>query len=164
LTSPAQRFIDRLRSVDSLEFTARSDAATGWDGGGSGLVSIESNEAGTVIFREAGVFTPAHGRPLDFRNIYRWTLHGTDAVRLDHLRRGQDQPVHLFDLSVSAGQESTWASREPHRCAADRYSARCEIGDGIIELHWRIIGPRKNETIDYQYRSGRAVAHVSIPT
>ncbi|CAN5429723.1 hypothetical protein BH10PSE17_BH10PSE17_23630 [soil metagenome] len=148
----AHELLAALRRVGALTFTARSAVPTGWNGRGAGSVGIGSPDEGTVVFNESGTWTPTGStQPIRFNNVFRWTRSGPFAVRLDHLRFGPEQPVHLFELAVES--PSSWVSRADHECVDDRYSARLELQDGAIHVRWSIVGPRKAEDIAYVYRA-----------
>jgi hypothetical protein len=66
------------------------------------------------------------------------------------LRQGEANPVHLLDLVRSGERE--WGPVCPHQCRDDRYSAVLLIHDDCILLRWEVTGPRKRETIEYEYR------------
>lgn len=143
----AAQLLDCFRRVCNLRFTARTAGPTGWNGNGVGSVATESPSAEVVIFRESGTWQPARGSELRFSNVYRWSLAGPRAVRLEHLRFGPGQPVHLFKLVPDS--EAVWASVSPHQCGEDCYSARLQLQMRIITLRWSIVGPRKREDIEY---------------
>lgn len=145
----ATQLIEQLRHVRTLRFTARTDASTGWNGIGTGSVSVEVAGPGVVLFHESGIWQPTAGGDLRFRNVYRWSLVAAQMVRLEHLRFGPTQPVQLFELVPES--ESIWASANPHVCRDDCYSARLRIGERNISLKWAITGPRKREGIEYNY-------------
>jgi hypothetical protein len=144
-----------LRRLRTLAFSARSGKATGWNGQGQGEVSTETPSPDVILFREAGHWHPT-GReanpPLQFRNIYRWTLANDQTVRLEHLRLGPEQPVFLLDLVPASPQE--WTCAEPHQCSADRYSLRVVAQRDGLQMYWSITGPKKDEHMAYVYRFG----------
>jgi Family of unknown function (DUF6314) len=146
----ADQLLDLLRRVRDLQFRARTASPTGWNGNGTGSVAVTSPEIGVVIFHEAGTWRPNGRGELRFTNVYRWSLVGPQIVRLEHLRFGLGQPVHLFDVAPES--ELAWASVSPHHCRDDCYSARLEIQEWGISLRWDIAGPRKREDIEYSYR------------
>lgn len=148
----AQELLDCLRRVGGLRFSARTRGPTGWNGDGVGSVTVESPSAEVVIFRESGLWQSTGGGELRFSNIYRWSLAGPRAVRLEHLRFGPDDPVPLFELAPES--DSGWVSVSPHVCREDCYSARLRLLPEGIALRWAIVGPRKCEDIEYAYRYG----------
>ena len=140
-----------LRRVRSLQFDARSDAGTGWDGVGAGAVTVSEPADGVAVFDEAGTWQPhAPGRPaVRFTNVFRWSAVG-EAIRLEHLRFGPDRPVFLFDLA--AGDDGRWRQASPHQCNEDCYTAELAVEGVRLVVAWTVRGPRKRETIRYVYR------------
>src|SRR5262245_40512939 len=92
-----------LRHVRTIQFTARSGAGTGWNGTGSGTVLVTAPQDGVLVFEESGTWQPEQGQPLRFTNVFRWTLLGSQRLRLEHLRFGPAHPVYLFDLAPAVG-------------------------------------------------------------
>lgn len=101
----------RLSSIRDLTFNASSSASTGWTGTGVGTVGVARPALDVLVCTESGTWTPNSGKQLSFSNVYRWTLQ-LQALRLEHLRFGVDNPVHLFDLGVV--DDLRMASIEPH--------------------------------------------------
>lgn len=154
-----QQAWSQLRMVRELSFEARSHSIpnTGWNGRGEGAVEVEEPESLTTIFYENGTWTPDVGRPIEFRNVFRWTLDpDVRFIRLEHLRFGTEHPVYLFDLIPA--NERRLVSSEPHVCREDLYAARMEFDQQAIRLSWTITGPRKNESIAYLYECSRDTA------
>src|SRR5262249_32704997 len=101
-----ERLWERLLRVKQLAFVARSPLKTGWNGAGSGPVAVRLDDSESLIFTESGVWTPEGGREIRFRNVFRWSKAG-GALRLEHLRFGEDNPVYLFDLVPVSEREWT---------------------------------------------------------
>ncbi|KFF49961.1 hypothetical protein GY26_05240 [Gammaproteobacteria bacterium MFB021] len=139
-----------LPQVTHFAFTAETGAGsrTGWSGHGQGSVRTEV-EGDTVRFHESGHFTLAGQQPVTMRNLYCWRL-APERVALAHERRGREAAVALFDLV--AADADTLVSEHHHQCAADAYSARLHLLVDGFDLAWRILGPRKDETLHYRYR------------
>lgn len=149
--SPLTLLWHRLGHVQTLEFLARSSGQTGWDGQGIGTVTVQADREDVWIYYESGTWQPTlGGADLRFRNTYRWTRL-TDRVRLEHLRFGPENPVLLFDLVPE--NEGVWKSASGHLCQEDCYTASLLLADDHLLLCWAIVGPRKNESIEYRYRS-----------
>ena len=149
MTTPTE-LLDLLRRVRALRFVARSDAGTGWDGVGVGAVEVSELDAGTVVFTEAGEFRSAAARPaIRFHNLFRWSLAG-ETLRLEHLRFGPNHPVHLFDMATTA--DGTWREVTPHLCREDCYTATLTMEGEMLIVAWTIRGPKKWESIRYEYR------------
>ena len=142
------RVWELLGRVRTLSFVARSDRPGGWNGAGSGTVVVRQGGEGTITFAEAGVWRPEGGRDIRFRNVFRWSVAG-EAVRLEHLRFGEDHSVYLFDLAPAGERE--WRSVSPHLCSQDCYAALLTIRADAVVLRWSVDGPRKQETIEYTY-------------
>ncbi|MGS2743743.1 DUF6314 family protein [Halomonas sp. LS-001] len=154
----SENVLSLLRQVTSLSFTAQSEANTGWQGVGNGNVVVDEPTSKTVVFHEAGTWQPSaqHQGEFDFSNVFRWTAVG-EHLRLEHLRFGVDNPVLLFDMARQ--EDGIWREVSPHECGADRYAATLEVTKGKaenvrIDVAWSIIGPRKQETIEYCYQTG----------
>lgn len=123
-----------LRLVQSLRFDAYSEAATGWDGVGTGTVTVSEPASGTVIFVEAGTLKPraADRAAGGFKNVFRWSAVGA-ALRLEHLRFGPDHPVLLFDLVP--GEDGVWRETSPHQCREDCYMASLAVdGERLVVI------------------------------
>jgi hypothetical protein len=135
--------------IRSLDFTARSGSGTGWNGSGAGCVLVTTPQEGVLVFEESGTWQPEGGKPLQFSNVFRWTLVGPDRIRLEHLRFGPAHPVHLFDLTQDAS--GRWCSVAPHLCGPGCYSAHLDYLEHGLRLCWSITGPKKAEVIDYRY-------------
>jgi hypothetical protein len=71
------------------------------------------------------------------------------VITLEHLRFGIKHPVYLFTLVPQ--DEKTLESQEPHICKEDSYFGKVRCDNHFIQLNWRVIGPKKNEEIDYLY-------------
>lgn len=142
--------LSRLRRVRALQFDARTRAATGWDGIGTGAVTVSEPIDGVVVFAEAGTWRPrAPGRgAIGFNNVFRWSPVGA-ALRLEHLRFGPDRPVFLFDMAP--GEDGVWRVVSPHQCREDGYTASLAIECEQLVVAWSVVGPRKHESIRYTY-------------
>lgn len=139
-----------LRQVQSLRFDAHSEAATGWDGIGTGVVAVSEPVAGVVVFDEAGTWQPRDTAraAVGFRNVFRWSVVG-ESLRLEHLRFGPEHPVLLFDMAP--GEGGMWREISPHQCREDCYTASLAVESGQLLVAWSIVGPRKRESIRYTY-------------
>ena len=153
-----EHVLSLLCQVASLSFTAKSQANTGWQGVGNGKVVVSEPTSKTVVFHETGTWQPSaeHQGMFDFSNVFRWSAVG-ECLRLEHLRFGVDNPVLLFDMACH--EDGIWRDISPHECGADIYAATLEVARGQgkgarIFVAWSIIGPRKQETIEYCYQVG----------
>ena len=140
----------RLSEITALLFVAHSAKESGWNGSGNGTVYVAQLTANTITFTETGKWQPDVGRQLNFNNVFKWSRgESGDAIRLEHLRFGPNNPVYLFDLAPQ--NEDTWQSITPHVCRDDLYSAIMTLAADQIELRWEIKGPDKDEDIQYSY-------------
>jgi DNA-binding transcriptional ArsR family regulator len=141
-----------LLQIKQLSFSAQSkaDHPSGWNGIGKAKVEVQSITTHTLMFQEQGSWTSEEGQQYDFKNVFRWTWQATQSlITLEHLRHGPDHPVVLFELSpVSLTRFETI---QPFICRQDTYLANLYCDRHFIQLHWRILGPRKNEEIHYLY-------------
>lgn len=138
-----------LRNITTVSFEANSAAQTGWNGVGTGVVTVSEPSPYVLIFEESGRWQPHHTQDLPFSNVFRWSLVA-ETLRLEHLRFGAQYPVFLFDLVQ--GKDGTWREISPHACGEDYYSGKLSIIGQQVELQWTIKGPRKNESIRYIYQ------------
>ncbi len=143
----------KLCQVQTLCFSAKSKSqnlTTGWNGLGKGSVEVKKVDAHTLLFQEKGSWTSEDNKQFAFSNVFRWTLHTHEgAIRLEHLRFGIQNPVFLFALVPM--DEHTLESLDAHLCKEDSYFGQLRCDKHFIQLNWRIIGPKKNEEIDYLY-------------
>lgn len=145
-------FWDKLKGVTQLSFHAKtkSKEETGWNGKGQGEVVIDKEGFNILIFNEKGVWHDKQGAEFSFTNTFRWTLdRSAGVISLEHLRRGHDHPVFLFHLAPS-GKRSL-SSVDSHLCEGDTYFGQIHFDLYSLKLNWRVIGPKKNEEIDYYY-------------
>lgn len=145
-------FWDKLKGVTKLTFHAKtkSKEENGWNGRGQGEVIVTKEGSNTLVFNEKGTWQGKLGDEVSFSNIFRWVLdRNAGVISLEHLRRGPDHPVFLFHLAPS-GQHSL-SSVDSHLCEGDTYFGQSNFDLYGFRLHWRVIGPKKNEEIDYVY-------------
>lgn len=145
-------FWDRLMGVRELTFHAKtkSEEEKGWNGRGVGEVVQKRESANILIFNEKGTWRSKQGAEVNFSNVFRWTLdRNAGVISLEHLRRGIDHPVFLFHLAPN-GRHSL-ASVDSHLCGGDAYFGQIRFDHFCLRLNWRVIGPKKNEEIDYYY-------------
>lgn len=141
---------ERLSSAKKITFYASTKQQHGWDGSGKGEVSVTKVSNNTLIFQEKGSWQKKEGIPVNFTNAFRWTLDRLSGViSLEHLRQGPEHPVFIFHLAPS--DKATLTSVDSHLCQGDAYFGRIHIDDQSLRLHWRVIGPKKNEEMDYFY-------------
>lgn len=143
-----------LGNVNELTFHAKSKTKQegGWNGKGSGDVVITRERDAALIYTEKGAWVSEMGEEHDFTNIFRWTLdRALGVISLEHLRRGPNHPVFLFHLAPT--NQKTLASIDSHLCCSDSYFGKVFSEPHHLRLHWRVIGPKKNEVLDYYYSS-----------
>ena len=141
-------FWEKLTQVRKISFAARSKNKEGWNGKGMGEVQVVKEE-NTLLFAEKGQW---HGRQgqVNFSNTFRWTLDRDEAlISLEHLRYGFDNPVLLCHLAAKTPH--ALSSIDSHLCEEDHYFGQLFIDRYGLRLNWRILGPRKDEEIDYYY-------------
>jgi hypothetical protein len=144
-------FWQRLAEVKSLTFHAKTKSKEqgGWNGQGKGEVTVVKEGDNILLFHEKGSWQGERGE-IDFSNLFRWTLdRSSGMISLEHLRRGPNHPVFLFHL-IPSGSHSL-ASLDSHLCAEDTYFGQIFSDRHGLRLNWRVIGPKKNEEIDYFY-------------
>lgn len=101
-----------LRTIGTVSFTSRSEAGTGWDGTGNGVVELRLPSPDVLIFDESGQWqSHRNGRTTQFTNVFRWTRRPS-ILKLEHLRFGADHPVFLFGLAP--GEDGFWRDVAPH--------------------------------------------------
>lgn len=143
-------FWERLSTVTKLSFHAKTKAKEGWNGKGKGKVTVTKRALHQILFQEKGNWQNNQAAEVSFTNTFRWTLDEINGlISLEHLRYGPDRPVFLFHL-VPNGKYSL-ASVDSHLCEGDTYFGQIRFDTTHLRLHWRVIGPKKNEEIDYYY-------------
>lgn len=145
-------FWEKLQDVTQLTFHAKtkSKEEKGWNGKGRGEVVIVKEGFNTLIFNEKGTWRGKQGEDVSFSNVFRWSLdRNAGVISLEHLRQGPNRPVFLFHLAPS-GKHSL-SSVDSHLCEGDTYFGQIHFDHYGLRLNWRVIGPKKNEEIDYFY-------------
>ncbi|HSX03346.1 MAG TPA: DUF6314 family protein [Rhabdochlamydiaceae bacterium] len=143
---------EKLSSVKHLFFNAKtkSKLESGWNGKGKGEVLVTKEGENVLIFSEKGSWKGEKGKDIDFSNTFRWTLdRSAKMISLEHLRRGPQNPVFLFHLAPSGSH--SLASIDSHFCEEDAYFGQIFYDLHCLRLNWRVIGPKKNEELDYYY-------------
>lgn len=146
------RIWEKLGKIQTLAFSSNSQGQgnSGWNGTGKGRVQIRRENDHVIIFNETGSWTSKEGREFAFTNTFRWTLDQFQhLIMLEHLRFGEHKPVFLFQLAQV--DEETLESVSSYVCKEDSYLGQVKCNDHFIRLNWRILGPKKNEEIDYLY-------------
>lgn len=145
-------FWERLCQVKQLSFNAQSKSQEelGWSGKGKGEVIVTRENDKVLVYTEKGVWLNKLGDQVNFSNVFRWTLDfHAGVISLEHLRRGVDHAVFLFHLAPSS--MDSLSSVDSHLCEGDTYFGQVHLDAKSLRLNWRVIGPKKNEEIDYYY-------------
>lgn len=143
---------DRLNKVHQLSFNAKTNSRDdlGWHGKGKGEVTVMREGDSAIIFNEKGNWHGKDDQSIDFSNIFRWSIdRHAGVISLEHLRRGPNHPVFLFHLAPSTN--NSLSSVDAHFCEGDVYFGQLFLDRHSLRLNWRVIGPKKNEEIDYIY-------------
>jgi hypothetical protein len=143
---------EKLSQVTQITFHAKSNIQEkeGWSGLGKGIVTVAKEEKDILIFKEKGSWEGKQNDEIHFSNVYRWTLDCKNyLISLEHLRYGIDRPIFLLQLTPSGPHSLT--SLESHLCEGDLYFGQIHLDRYSLRLKWRVIGPKKNEEIDYYY-------------
>jgi hypothetical protein len=145
-----RNFWDILSNVKKLTFSAKSKEASGWNGRGKGEVTVTKESANVLLFHEKGSWHNKQYQEIDFSNTFRWTLDPPgNTISLEHLRFGASRPVFLFQLAPIG--RTSLSSIDSHLCGGDVYFGQVMLDARCLRLNWRVIGPKKNEEIDYFY-------------
>ncbi len=145
-------FWERLAAVKEISFKAKTKSTEegGWKGAGKGEVIVTREGDSVLIFNEKGSWKGESGQEISFSNIFRWTLdRAAGMISLEHLRRGWNHPVFLVNLAPS--DNCILTSVDSHLCEGDLYFGQISYDQYGLQLNWRIIGPKKNEVLDYYY-------------
>jgi hypothetical protein len=145
-------FWEKLMGVKALIFSAKtkSNYTSGWNGNGSGDVIVSKPNSHILVFNEKGTWKGKQGSEVGFSNVFRWTLdRQAGVISLEHLRHGLDRPVFLFYLAPAS--QYSLSSVDSHLCGGDTYFGQIHFDRFGLRLKWRVIGPKKNEEIDYYY-------------
>ncbi|QLE79598.1 hypothetical protein FLM55_07565 [Francisella sp. Scap27] len=140
-----------LQQIKSFEFisSSKGKSQTGWNGSGNGTVSTKIKQ-GCILFKEDGFFKlDISSQQTKISNEYIWKQISPNKIKLSHARFGYENTVTLFNLIKIS--ETIWQSEEAHVCVDDLYSAKLEITSNAIKLEWDIVGPKKDECIEYIY-------------
>ena len=139
-------FWEKLKTVNRMALCAvsHSTTPTGWNGRGQGSILVIEPDENTLIFQERGSWENG----IEFSNTFRWTLdREEEKISLEHLRL--EQPLFLFHLTPTGENQLT--SIAPHLCKEDRYFAQALLDSDRIRLTWRVVGPKKDEHLEYDY-------------
>ncbi len=140
-----KHFWERLLKVQKLCLCVGSQGKE--ERGGEAVVTPLLSDARTLIFQEVGEWDKPKST---FRNRFRWSLDLKNTlITLEHLRYGEKRPVFLFHLKPTS--EGRLESLDAHLCGEDTYLGSLTWDLEKILFHWRIIGPKKNQQMQYLY-------------
>lgn len=144
-------FWKRLSQVKRLTFHAKSKEERGETSTGQGDVIVIKANADTLIYQEKGTWQNKQGEQVRFTNSFRWTLdRHAGVISLEHLRHGPEHPVFLFHLAPASN--NSLSSLDSHLSGATAYFGHIHLDPKTLRLNWRVIGPKRNEEIDYYYK------------
>jgi uncharacterized protein DUF6314 len=144
----------RLELVRQCTFRAGSEheEGTSWHRRGEGSIRATWNGVRRLEWEETGAWHQDDGRPTPYRNRLRWEWDAlSPEIRLYHLRRGPEHPIHLADLAPTTDDRFVGAA--PHHCAPDLYRAELIVSSDMLELSWRVTGPAKDYSLRTVYSS-----------
>ncbi|MBA3237252.1 MAG: winged helix-turn-helix transcriptional regulator [Parachlamydiaceae bacterium] len=146
-------FWKKLVGITQLTFNSKAkseEQPSGRNGRGKGEVESVKVDSNVLIFNERGTWQSNEGTQMAFSNVFRWTLdRKAGLISLEHLRRGPDHPVFLFNLTPTG--KNSLSPLDSHLCAGDTYFGQIHFDQQGLRLNWRVIGPSKNEEMDYYY-------------
>lgn len=144
---------DKLGTITKMESLAkcRSIPPSYEPRKGQGEVVAQKKEEGVITFFEKGKWTGVHSKEqVAYTNLFRWSLNPSSGeITLGHLRFGTKHPVIL--LTLAQVEKHLYKSLHPHECKEDTYTASVLFDDHFVHLHWRVIGPKKNEHLAIVY-------------
>lgn len=146
-----KEFFKRLSNVGTLLLkTSSRNGGEQKTQKGHALVLISSTKENELIFTEKGNWDLGLTPSLAFTNSFRWTLDlKSSLISLEHLRYGLDKPVFLFHLTPNESKELD--SISPHICNEDTYLGKVRWSENQVLLDLRVIGPNKNDFLNYIY-------------
>ena len=129
----------------SYLFGLNKNSKTDWCGHGSGNVIVTAYKDGW-LFTEQGYYSTPHHQKLKTHNQF-WWQYNEFVIQISHLR--YQKPVSLVELrNVNNGN---WLTTKPYLCGQDLYTAELMLTRKGFTLNWIIIGPHKNERLNYHY-------------
>ena len=154
LEKTLEKFWGKLLNVDRLVINVKLFWLKQEDNEkkGKGNVTLSKMNPNTLVFQERGVWEIENFPETNFTNTYRWTLDKkAGMISLEHLRYGINNSVFLFHLFPSG--DSTLESIDSHLCGDDVYFGKILWVKEGIHFSIRVIGPKKNEEIQYFYQT-----------
>ncbi len=146
-----EAFWEQLTQVQQLSFSAKTrhgeEKSTLI---GKADVEVETESSSVLVFQEKGYWFHNNFPDTAFSNSFRWTLDlNASLITLEHLRYGSTHPVFLFHLAPT--KPGMLESIDAHLCGEDTYLGNIVWEENVIDFHWRIIGPHKNDELIYHY-------------
>lgn len=137
-----------LSKIKTFEFNAinAKNSKTDWNGHGSGNVLVTTYQDGW-LFTEQGYYLTSHHKKIKTNNKLHFQHNELD-LKISHLR--YQKPVSLVELRNA--NNGYWLTINPYLCGQDNYTAELMLTPKGFILNWNIIGPHKNERLNYQYR------------
>ena len=118
-----------------------------YSGVGSVRVFEESPGVWAVEERGDGSSSQDSGLSMSFYNLVRWSVSAKGGLQIEKRRPGGESVV----LRLETAGDGLWTSQHPHQCVDDSYSASAEYRGDCIVLHWKIVGPHKSQSVDFEY-------------
>ena len=136
--------------------TFMSQSLTGslmnWNGRAKATIDVQSVDtcSGKIIhlFEKGQFCSDCSDSSFPFSNTFKLVCQ-SDTIAFYHERFGAQNPVWLFDLVAIS--HNTLINKAVHQCVQDQYTVLITLNEKDIEMQWNIIGPRKNEKINYHY-------------
>lgn len=142
-------FWERLANTETLLFSAKTRQGAMVLQNGKAEVKVTASSS-TLIFEEKGVWLVDELPGSSFTNSFRWTFDFSQSlISLEHLRYGPNRPVFLFHLAPT--RPGVFESVDSHLCGEDTYLGNLIWNHKMVQFHWRVIGPRKNDELIYRY-------------
>lgn len=141
----------RLSKVNSLELTVKAKQnGIIEEKLGKAKVEVSAPSSEQLIFKEQGFWYEKGLPKTAFSNYFRWTLDtNMNLITLEHLRHGVQNPTFLFHLTLHTSK--SLVSLDAHLCHQDTYLASLTWSSKLIDFNWRVIGPKKNQFLNYHY-------------
>ena len=117
-----------------------------------GEVVVKEEKPGIFTFTEKGKWVKGKQENMNFHNSLRWSFEFEEGlIRLEHLRHGAEHATLLSILAPLSSKQLQ--SMDPHLCGEDCYFGSIEFNKQGINLTWRVLSHRKNETFQYEYNA-----------
>jgi hypothetical protein len=115
---------------------------------GIGEIDNATPDENSIIFKEKGFWNINRGPRVTFRNAYQWSVL-ENTLSLARYGYDMSSPNPLVDFEFSEGPE--WLNISPYICGRDTYDATLRWSDKSLQLLWIVIGPKKDQTVEYLY-------------